>query len=567
MSQGTGKARAAARAKRVCAVVLGLLAVLGGGCDQRQMLGSGAPSSHVMPAEHGDAGVGPASGSGGAPGEHADAGIAIIGRPFDLRDAAAAASCGIESPDKDLDGFLDHDTVCLNGKPAGDDCDDWTDTTYPGAPELCNGSDDDCDGKRDEAPLSCAADVRALWPTRDGSSRRSPAEAAQDADGNSYWVGSVQDDQNGGSSDGFVASFDSKGTLRWSHRFGSDALDDVYRLELAAGSLYLLGYTYDSVHVDTVKAGVDVTGRYVMRIDAKTGDIAWVTSLMGPPAPTASLPPWPMGVAGGIGVDAMGEVYVGGEQANTTGFYARIGADGTLRWLDSAPWSATWDVVVAPDGSFFLLVQIADAQAFDFPPCDVAAHGEAAVMAFDADGTCLWAQQTQVGSDHDLPENPLDSQQRTRFTRGMPLADGGLVVAGTVYQDARFDGQTLHGGPRDGEWFTSQAVVLNLDSKGSLRWIWQDPTVRAADADDLAVDADGAVLTMLHVRRSADPFGYEDVPFAAVLDHDGELQWWRDAPLEGFTPLYFWTFAAQAQGQRFLLGAISSNGGRGEDPR
>lgn len=41
-----------------------------------------------------------------------------------------------------------------DGHPAGPDCDDASATVYPGASEVCNGADDDCDGEVDEG---CAA--------------------------------------------------------------------------------------------------------------------------------------------------------------------------------------------------------------------------------------------------------------------------------------------------------------------------------------------------------------------------------------------------------------------------
>lgn len=43
------------------------------------------------------------------------------------------------------------------------DCDDYRKTTYPGAPELCNMIDDDCDGEVDEDAIPVE-----LWPDADG---------------------------------------------------------------------------------------------------------------------------------------------------------------------------------------------------------------------------------------------------------------------------------------------------------------------------------------------------------------------------------------------------------------
>lgn len=47
--------------------------------------------------------------------------------------------------------------------PLAGDCDDYRKTTFPGAPELCNMRDDDCDGMTDEEAVPVE-----LWPDADG---------------------------------------------------------------------------------------------------------------------------------------------------------------------------------------------------------------------------------------------------------------------------------------------------------------------------------------------------------------------------------------------------------------
>jgi hypothetical protein len=54
--------------------------------------------------------------------------------------------CVVTARDGDHDG---HGTLLCKAAP-GDDCDDEAKATYPGAPELCDGSDNDCSGAADE---------------------------------------------------------------------------------------------------------------------------------------------------------------------------------------------------------------------------------------------------------------------------------------------------------------------------------------------------------------------------------------------------------------------------------
>ncbi|MEY3014477.1 MAG: hypothetical protein RIT45_3212 [Pseudomonadota bacterium] len=73
-------------------------------------------------------------------------------------DEPQSSGCTVYYLDKDVDGFGDPDDaacLCASKKTqeyveiAGD-CDDTNDKIKPGVPELCNGKDDNCDGKTDE---------------------------------------------------------------------------------------------------------------------------------------------------------------------------------------------------------------------------------------------------------------------------------------------------------------------------------------------------------------------------------------------------------------------------------
>jgi hypothetical protein len=83
---------------------------------------------------------------------------------IDEVDSLGRDTCG-DDDDNDCDGKVDEDSdndrdgYFWCGKTAGGgatpeiDCDDSFDTDYPGAPELCDGRDNDCDSRIDEAPV------------------------------------------------------------------------------------------------------------------------------------------------------------------------------------------------------------------------------------------------------------------------------------------------------------------------------------------------------------------------------------------------------------------------------
>lgn len=62
--------------------------------------------------------------------------------------------------DRDDDGFVDD--ACCNGDRCGDDCDDDVANVHRTAPEVCDGVDQDCDGRADEGVVVLA------WPDVDG---------------------------------------------------------------------------------------------------------------------------------------------------------------------------------------------------------------------------------------------------------------------------------------------------------------------------------------------------------------------------------------------------------------
>lgn len=139
-----------------------------------------------------------------------------VERGGDCQDSAAtispAATEICDGVDNDCDGLVDTDAVdrsrfyadddgdgfgggqggmACTGPPGavtrGGDCEDGDAAIYPGAPELCNGQDQDCDARVDEEPV----DGSAYFPDQDGDGYGDPSsgQPACEAPG-----GSVEND-------------------------------------------------------------------------------------------------------------------------------------------------------------------------------------------------------------------------------------------------------------------------------------------------------------------------------------------------------------------------------------
>lgn len=199
----------------------------------------------------------------------------------------------IAGDDGDADGDGEIDRACCNGATCGTDCDDDDRAVHPGARELCNARDDDCDGAVDEpdegalCPGGSCVGGRCNLPAWDrvlgGPDGDVVFNVAMDERGYVYVAGTFASGARFGSAgppevalglaDGFVAAYEPDGAYAWFRALGADDYDVAFAIAYSpfADTVYVsarIGSEFD------FGGGTRSTGTYVVAFD-RSGTYLW----------------------------------------------------------------------------------------------------------------------------------------------------------------------------------------------------------------------------------------------------------------------------------------------------
>jgi hypothetical protein len=282
----------------------------------------------------------------------------------------------------------------------------------------------------------------SVWTKAIGAGDTSSSGIVADAVGYTYAVGSTSGSPSGqtnaGLKDAFVTKLDPLGSEVWTRLIGSMGFDFARAVALdQAGNVYVAGDTTGDLG-GTGNGGGGRADVFLAKLD-NAGNILWIHQFGGAGSD----------VAGGVGVDADGNAYVGGSISVTVEDVPIGDLDVFLAKYDSAGNQSWFRQFGSSDSDVGNAVAV-DAAGNSWIAGSVDPQGgapDAFVAKYDSAGTRLWIQQ--FGS------------QFGEFAKGVVVDVGGNAYV-TGFTNGDF------GGPNAGGDNGDDAFVFKLDPNGNL---------------------------------------------------------------------------------------------------
>lgn len=214
------------------------------------------------------------------------------------------------------------------------------------------------------------------------------AGVAVDSNDNVYLAGSTEGllgQEQVGQDDGFLRSYDSSGTVRWTVQFGSDRPDDVTAIASSGSTIYVGGATVGDLdgenegEWDAFIMAFNTSGAELWVHQFGTEETDSITAIAANPSGTVY-----------VGGSTAGELAEGGGGTGD-GFVAAYSSGGSQQWLTQFGSSGT-EVVqdVATHGSRVFVVGQTNGQMDD---TENAGQWDAYVSSFSTSGGHQWTRQ------------------------------------------------------------------------------------------------------------------------------------------------------------------------------
>ncbi len=307
-----------------------------------------------------------------------------------------------------------------------------------------------------------------LWVRLLGSTENDGATSiAVDGAGNIYIAGftygSLDGNARAGSSDAFIAKYDSTGAKQWVKLLGSTDYDRARGIAVDGGNIYIAGYTFGSLDGNPNAGGYDA---FIAKYDP-AGVKHWVKLLGSSQGDIAS----------SIAVDGAGNIHIAGTTYGDLELNANAGANdafiakydpaGAKQWvvlLGSAEDDGATGIAVDGVGNIY----ITGSTSGDLGGISNAGVSDAFIARFDPAGVKQWA--TLLGSAGG------DSAE------GISLdGSGNIYIAGYTY--GSLDGNANSG--------NGDAFIARFDPSGVKQWVSLLGTTSVDYAYGIAVDIPG----------------------------------------------------------------------------
>jgi hypothetical protein len=333
-----------------------------------------------------------------------------------------------------------------------------------------------------------------------------------------YFTGDTNFDPNGsaiktstGYLDAYVAKYDASGKFIWVKTWGDPDSEDM-GTNIALSGNHVLVYGFYSSTADfnpggppdmrTVNGGLDL----FLNVFDLDGNRKWTDTWGGSSDE----------YAGGLGVDAAGNIYMGGTFGSDCDFDPSVGqhivsavgwdnfilkftSSGTFLWVKTWTMGATEDELVdniatTPSGDIWMCGYFEGTGDFDPDPTKIDQHAslgmkDAWVSRFDSNGNFKWARTWGEAGDDD------------KAMAVIPDAIGNCYITGCFYNTVDFDpGAGVHEIPSAGG---SDAFLLELDPNGSYVWSGTMGGAYEDTGQGVAVDSLGNVLIVGQFENTA----------------------------------------------------------------
>lgn len=360
--------------------------------------------------------------------------------------------------DSDADGFGNPSIVVSSCFPVpgyvnnDDDCDDNAANIFPGAVEILNDIDDDCDGQVDEGFI-CINEQIVFSKTYGGSNIDEASIIKQTSDGGFIVAGNTASGNgqvlgNHGNIDCWILKLNAGGNIQWQKTLGGTGRDEVKSLIIDQDGGYVFAGNTNSTNGDVTgnNGGGDC---WIVKLNA-AGNILWQKNIGGPGEDEANsiIQTSDLGYAV-CGFTTSSNLNVVGTSGNGEMLIMKLDVSGNLLWqkiLGGSNIDAGTSIIQLSDGNIL---------STGFTN---STNGDVSANLGNMD---IWAiKLSQTGTE--IWKKNYGSASFDKAAQVINTIDGGFAIAG--------ESNAPIGGPVNPLFWGVNGLLVKADVNGNIQW-------------------------------------------------------------------------------------------------